>query len=295
MSTLSERYLELLKKSLLDEMYVENEARLFYLFSQLMFGGNRSPDVDEIVRSFLQIQNLPNFSMFTKAKEDGSFNDIALTDAQGKTTTYYPARNIVFVAHSMIGRMRMNNLHECMSRVVADQIEGDFIETGVWKGGATIFMRGFLEANDIGNRKVWVADSFEGLPPPAEHDQGMDFTKTAFPYLAIGLDEVRELFHRYELLDDQVVFLKGWFKDTLPTAPIEKLAVLRLDGDLYSSTWDALINLYHKLSPGGFAIIDDYYSFPGCRTAVDDYRVQHGVSEPLTQIDGASVFWRKAA
>jgi O-methyltransferase len=295
MRTVSERYLELLKKSLLDELYVENEARIFYLFSQLMFGGNRSPDVDEIVRSFLQIQKLPDFSLFTKAKEDGSVIDIALTDAQGKTATYSPARNITFVAHSMIGRMRMNNIHECMNRVITDAIQGDFIETGVWKGGATIFMRGFLQAQNIVNRKVWVADSFEGLPPPAENDQGMDFTKNSFPYLAISLEDVRALFHRYDLLDDQVIFLKGWFKDTLPTAPIDKLAVLRLDGDLYSSTWDALISLYHKLSPGGFAIVDDYYSFPGCQTAVDDFRIQHGVTEPLIQIDGASVFWRKTA
>jgi O-methyltransferase len=123
----------------------------------------------------------------------------------------------------------------------------------------------------------------------------MDYTSKVYPYLAVGLDEVQELFRRYELLDDQVVFLKGWFKDTLPAAPIEKLAVLRLDGDLYSSTWDALSSLYPKLSPGGFVIVDDYFSFPGCQDAVDDYRMQYGVTEALTQIDGQSVIWRKAA
>jgi O-methyltransferase len=295
MNTLPGRYLELLKKSLLNELYVENEARLNFLFSQLVFGNRDQLDIDAIVADYVAITKSPSYPLFPKCKLDGTFVELSAVDSQGKTTPYFAGRNIVFVAHSMIGRKRMNNLHECMERVVADAIPGDFIETGVWKGGATIFMRGFLQANGIGDRKVWVADSFEGLPPPGEKDQGMDYTSKVYPYLAVGLDEVQELFRRYELLDDQVVFLKGWFKDTLPAAPIEKLAVLRLDGDLYSSTWDALSSLYPKLSPGGFVIVDDYFSFPGCQDAVDDYRMQYGVTEALTQIDGQSVIWRKAA
>jgi O-methyltransferase len=94
------------------------------------------------------------------------------------------------------------------------------------------------------------------------------------------------------LLDDQVCFLKGWFKDTLPSAPIEKLAVMRLDGDMYGSTMDAFANLYHKLSPGGFCIIDDY-AIEGCRNAVNDFREQHNVQEPLQVIDWTGRYWRK--
>ena len=112
--------------------------------------------------------------------------------------------------------------------------------------------------------------------------------------IALSLEEVQELFARYDLLDEQVGFLKGWFKDTLPTAPIERLALLRLDGDLYESTMDALTALYDRLSPGGFVIVDDYYALAACQQAVDEFRAARGADEPLERIDRDSVFWRKA-
>src|SRR5205085_12029434 len=99
-------------------------------------------------------------------------------------------------------------------------------------------------------------------------------------------------FHKYGLLDEQVVFLKGWFKDTLPTAPIDTLAILRLDGDMYSSTMDALVHLYPKLSKGGFCIIDDY-GLPACRQAVHAYRAQHHIQSEIREIDWTGSFWRK--
>jgi O-methyltransferase len=105
---------------------------------------------------------------------------------------------------------------------------------------------------------------------------------------------VQEHFRRFDLLDDNVRFLKGWFKDTLPSAPIEKLAVMRLDGDMYESTMDALKALYPKLSPGGFVIIDDYGCIPACKKAVEDYRAAHGIVEQIVTIDWSGVYWRKA-
>ena len=101
-------------------------------------------------------------------------------------------------------------------------------------------------------------------------------------------------FRRYDLLDEQVQFLKGWFSDTLPTAPIDKLAVLRLDGDMYASTMDALDALYDKVSPGGYVIVDDYGAVPACAKAIHDYRDAHGVKDELVEIDWASVYWRKS-
>ena len=99
-------------------------------------------------------------------------------------------------------------------------------------------------------------------------------------------------FRKYDLLDERVQFLKGWFKDTLPTAPIEKLAILRLDGDLYESTMDSLTNLYHRVSQGGFIIIDDYV-LPTCEAAVTDFRKATNIQEPLVRIDNYAVYWRK--
>jgi O-methyltransferase len=111
--------------------------------------------------------------------------------------------------------------------------------------------------------------------------------------LAVSLEEVQNNFRRYGLLDDQVRFLKGWFRDTLPSAPIRRLAVLRLDGDLYESTIDSLTHLYPKLVRGGYAIIDDFGDVPACRQAVMDYRALHGITEEIIPIDWSGAFWRK--
>jgi hypothetical protein len=108
-------------------------------------------------------------------------------------------------------------------------------------------------------------------------------------------DDVREHFERYGLLDDQVRFLRGWFHETLPAAPIERLALLRLDGDLYDSTFQALQALYPKLSVGGYAIVDDYGSFSECRRAVHDYLRIAGCEAELRRVDDEAVYWEKRA
>ena len=198
-------------------------------------------------------------------------------------------------AETMIGLKRLDNLHACIDAVIQDQIPGDFIETGVWRGGACIFMRAALNVYGDQVRKIWAADSFEGLPKPDgryQQDEG-DPHWTYSHTLAVSLDQVRENFAKYGLLDERVCFLKGWFKDTLPTAPIEQLAILRLDGDMYSSTMDALVHLYPKLSRGGFAVIDDYGWIESCRNAVTDFRESNKINDPITPIDATGVYWRK--
>ena len=205
----------------------------------------------------------------------------------------WPAR-----ADSMIGLRRMDNIQTCIETVLREDVPGDLIEAGVWRGGACIFMRGVLKAYGDTTRKVWVSDSFEGLPPPDASRYPADagdklHTQTG---LAVGVQQVRHNFERYGLLDDQVKFLVGWFKDTLPTAPIEKLAVARLDGDMYESTIQAIEALYPKLSPGGFLIIDDYGSHPTqCARAIHEYRDAHGITEEIIDVDGYGAYWRKSA
>ena len=171
-------------------------------------------------------------------------------------------------AETMIGLKRLDNIQFCIEHILQDGVPGDLIETGVWRGGATIFMRGVLKAYGDTTRKVWVADSFQGLPKPKpgvwrddERGRLWKFGTT----LAVSLEQVRANFARYGLLDEQVRFLPGWFSDTLPTAPIDRLALMRLDGDMYESTMDGLRTLYPKLSSGGYCIIDDYYAQSGQR------------------------------
>jgi O-methyltransferase len=198
-------------------------------------------------------------------------------------------------ADTMIGLKRLENLQYCVTEVIRKNVPGDFIETGVWRGGASIFMRALLKVYGDQTRLVWVADSFEGLPKPDgryQQDGGDRHWKLSHT-LAVSVEQVQANFARYGLLDNQVRFLAGWFKDTLPTAPINQLAVLRLDGDMYSSTMDALQSLYHRLSLGGYVIIDDYGAVPNCKQAVDDFRADHKITEQLHQIDWTGVFWEK--
>ncbi len=206
-------------------------------------------------------------------------------------------RDLPADAETMIGMQRLTSLQHCVETVLGDDIPGDLIECGVWRGGACILMRAVLAAYGDKTRCVWLADSFAGMPRPDtanyKADKGifMRFDLNA-PILAVSEAEVRANFERYGLLDDQVRFLPGWFKDTLHDAPIDRIAVLRLDGDLYESTIQALDALYPRLSPGGFCIIDDYV-IKACRQAVTDYRAKHGVSAEIVDIDGWGVLWRK--
>ncbi|WP_341924277.1 TylF/MycF family methyltransferase [Nocardioides psychrotolerans] len=198
-------------------------------------------------------------------------------------------------AETMIGMKRLANVRACVESVIADGVPGDLIETGAWRGGSTIYMRAILKAHGETDRTVWVADSFEGLPAyDGRYEADAGDQHHTRDELAISVDDVRDNFRRYDLLDEQVRFLVGWFSDTLPTAPIEQLAVLRLDGDMYSSTMDALDALYDKVSVGGYVIVDDYGAVPACAKAIHDFRDARGITDPIEEIDWAGVFWRKS-
>ncbi len=212
------------------------------------------------------------------------------------------ARDWPSQAHTMIGTRRLDQVQQMVLELVDDGVPGDLIETGVWRGGSVIFMRGILEALGVRDRVVWVADSFEGFPSPPEQGgterSWTSMDKESNPQAqavltGMSLDDVRGNFERYGLLDDQVRFLPGWFHHTLPQAPIERLALLRLDGDLYDSTRDALEALYPKVSPGGYVIVDDYDFTEECRTAVHDYLDSIGERVDLVT-DAEAAFWRRA-
>ncbi|RDU96788.1 macrocin O-methyltransferase [Trinickia dinghuensis] len=192
---------------------------------------------------------------------------------------------------------KLDNVLELTLRLHEEDIPGDLIETGVWRGGMTIWMRALLRALGDNTRNVWVADSFSGLPAP---DPTLDLrdaiwahVMTSVQSLEASLDDVKEAFAYVGLLDERVRFLPGRFADTLPSAPISQLAMMRLDGDWYESTWDALDALYPKLVHGGYAIVDDYRLPTGCARAVDEYRSRHGIGAPLIDVDRQTVYWRK--
>ena len=198
-------------------------------------------------------------------------------------------------AETMIGLRRLENLEALIVDLVRRDVPGDLVETGVWRGGATIFMRGVLKVLGDTSRLVWACDSFAGLPKadPERYPADAGDPHWSFAELVASLDQVKANFARYGLLDEQVCFLEGWFRDTLPGAPMERIALLRLDGDMYESTYVALEALYPRVALGGFVVVDDYGAIPTCRQAVTDYRERNGIGEPMHPIDWTGVYWRR--
>jgi hypothetical protein len=200
-------------------------------------------------------------------------------------------------AETMIGLHRLNNIESCVTEVLDKRVPGDLVETGVWRGGAAIFMRALLKAFGDRDRIVWAVDSFEGLPKPGTSSHTADAADTLSEfnaYLGVSLDQVKSNFARYGLLDDQVQFVKGWFRDSLPSAPINQIAVLRLDGDMYESTMEVLENLYSKVSPGGYVIVDDYGVYESCKAAIHDFRNECHIEDEIKTIDWSGVYWKRS-
>lgn len=286
-------YLDLMKQSLTDSIYINdplamydfcrprtNKTARWKLYGVAFLEKLLSPFKIRLVRPYV-IQGVGDSTLLSTDE---------LLDIR-RTGRDWPVR-----AHTMIGLKRLDNLQFCVETVLNDQVRGDLIETGVWRGGSCIFMRSILKAYGDTTRSVWVADSFAGLPRPSAEiytaDAGDGF-HTCVNYLGVSREAVEKNFRSYNLLDGQVHFLEGWFKDTLPSAPIDHLAILRLDGDMYESTIQALEALYSKLSFGGFVIIDDYFLGP-CRQAVADFRSRNCINDTIIDIDGMGAFWRKS-
>ena len=293
---LGQRYIELLKKSLLNELYVDQEVRLYHLVRSVF--GPAAIDPARLFAELVRPETIPDdlVGQVLKAKAGGQPLVFTVETPQGRRKALNRYRAVTDFPLTMIGRRRLDNLQFCVEKALEDGVPGDLIETGVWRGGASIFMRGLLAAHGVSDRLVFAADSFMGLPKPSRpEDQAHDLSREKLPFLAVSLAEVKANFARFGLLDDRVRFLEGWFKDTLPAAPIDRLAVLRLDGDLYESTLDALTALYDKVSPGGFIIVDDYFAMEPCQQAVTDFRKSRGLTEEIVDIDHLGAFWRKRA
>jgi len=272
-----EQYLDLLKRCLVGSIYEESGWELSLTSAQMQ---ELEPRKGAFVRSArTKLLNLAHKYGWVLLKRK-AFNEADRDEGKD-----WP-----LIGYTMVGRKRLDNVQQCVETVIKDGIEGDLVETGVWRGGTVIFMRALLKALGDEDRRVWVADSFEGLPAPAGAGDGMDLSTV--DYLKVTQETVQKNFERFGLLDERVKFLKGWFCDTLPSAPIEKISVLRLDGDMYSSTMDALTSLFHKVSPGGFVIVDDYSSWESCRRAVHDFLDKKGLKPDIKKIDWTGAYWR---
>ena len=194
-------------------------------------------------------------------------------------------------SHTMVGMERLNALQSAAETIFQRNIPGDFIECGVWRGGASIFLRAVMDEYNQTERTLFVADSFSGLPK-SEIAVDSPLMLHKIDYLAVSLEEVQDNFKRYGLLS-RVQFLKGFFEQQ-SFSEVKQLSLLRLDGDLYSSTMTCLEKLYDKVSPGGFVIIDDYSAITACKQAVDEFRQARGITAPLVFTDLCEAYWIKS-
>ncbi|GGW21729.1 hypothetical protein GCM10011452_03470 [Gemmobacter lanyuensis] len=266
-------YLDLLEQRLLNTGAREAEARLRALLVTLKSAGR-----EDLIEA-------------SKSAYPRQLRRVIGAETEGLLV----GNEVLPTALTMTGKKRLSYLRRAVETVLEQAIPGDLIECGVWRGGSAMMMAGILAARRINDRSVWLADSFEGLPVM---DGDLDCSGFVEPLnnagLAVSENTVRASFEEIGLMSDRIRFLPGWFCDTLPHAPIDRIALLRLDGDHYSSTMDALTALYDKVSPGGVIIIDDY-ALPRCAEAVDEFRATRGIFEPVERIDHTGIAWRKQA
>jgi len=200
-----------------------------------------------------------------------------------------------FMGATMTGWKRLDNIRNLLQDVIKNNVTGDFIETGVWRGGASVFARAVITAyGEAENRVSYVCDSFAGLPPGERNLDKADANWDNTPYLEVPLEIVTNNFIKYGMLDSNVVFAKGFFNETMPalSKEIKNLAIMRLDGDMYESTVDVLYTLYDKLSIGGYLIMDDWTNFPS-KIACEDFFKVHGINPEIIPIDDLSAYWKK--
>jgi O-methyltransferase len=197
---------------------------------------------------------------------------------------------------TMVGRMRLENIEKLLFNVIEAQVPGDFVECGVWRGGASLYAKGVLKALDVHDRKVHLVDSFEGLPKASQERDRDVWSEMNF--LKVSLEQVQEPFKQLGLFDDGVAFHKGFFKHSLPLlrkqllAEKKNIAVLRMDGDMFESTMDILYNLYDLVSVGGCVIIDDF-EIREAKEAVATFLQHHKLTVQYIRIDNFAAYFCK--
>src|SRR5262249_13880728 len=256
----------ILKGALLNEHDIETEARLDYLVScqalGVPFDWARLRDPAYHLRGELwQLEN---------TKRSGMAPD------NGTEAPYFP--------YAAMGENRLDHLERCLDTIRGASIDGDLVDCGVGRGGGAIFMRGYREAYQLPGRQVWAADRFANPALLAPDANGV-------ANQIADLNMVRAAFERFDLLDERVRFLQGPIAETLVNAPIERVALLRVDGALVESPADPLEALYDMVTTGGFVVVDGC-DVPGCRESLEAFRERRGIVEPMERVDDRGLYWR---
>ncbi len=265
------RYLRTVKASLSNEHYLENEARLAHLTTRV---GSGKPVEARVLRDPVR-HDQDTYSSLVRQRLGPAGPDPATSS---------------FVPYTDMGRTRLDHLERCLDAVRLGDVPGDLVECGTGRGGGAIFMRAWIDGHELPDRTVWVADHFRSAPEPRKAPH---LPRQGVAGFQADLNLVRDGFERFGLLDDRVRFLQGHLSETLPGAPVHEVAVLRLGRGLGDEAGDALRHLYDRIAPGGFVIVDDVVGSP-THQAVEAFRAERGITEPLDQIDAHARGWRKA-
>ncbi len=187
-------------------------------------------------------------------------------------------------------------LYRSIEYVVRNRIPGDIVECGVWSGGSMLLAAHALLHFGDTSRRIWLYDTFAGMPRPEAVDarwDGVPALPTWEHYQRAGRswcyggtqDHVRHVVSSSGYPEDQFVFVEGMVEDTLPAIGPEQISLLRLDTDLYRSTYHELVHLYPRLAVGGILIVDDYGAFQGAKIATDQFIEENQLPLFLARID----------
>ncbi|MEZ5181017.1 MAG: TylF/MycF/NovP-related O-methyltransferase [Acidimicrobiales bacterium] len=268
------RYLSVIKAALLNEHHLEHEVRLRHLAERLVQG--RPADV-ELLRDPPRAGRA-QFEQLKRERRDG-------TEVGGRGIASY-------LPYTAVGRRRLDDLEAALEQVRADEVPGDLVEVGTGRGGGAIFLRAFLEAHELPDRRVVVVDRFRAAPEGA---RSADLRRDKVDGLRSDLNQVRDGFERFELLDDRVRFLQGPPAATLPDAPIEQVALLRIGpGTSADDCRVALDELYGALSVGATVMVDAAAD-PEVAEVVRSFRAERAIEGPLEALEPTTLTWRKAA
>jgi O-methyltransferase len=200
--------------------------------------------------------------------------------------------------YTMTSRERMYAMFQATRHLVEADVPGDIVECGVWRGGSAMMSALTLLSLGDRDRKLWLYDTFEGMPEPGAPDVGLrgedahaewkrnqrgDINEWCFA----PLDEVRANMVATGLPPERLELVQGKVEDTIPGHTPGNISLLRLDTDWYESTYHELVHLFPLLSPGGVVILDDYGQWAGVRDAVDRYLDEQGTHLLLSRVDYA--------
>lgn len=197
---------------------------------------------------------------------------------------------------TMTSEERVSGLHTALKKVFENNIDGDFVECGIYLGGNIIIAKKFFDSVNIKNKQFFCYDTFTGMTSPGIEDTHLahklwdNKAKCLAP-----MNAVIEQFNKHNILDERIVFIKGDVLETLKDKKNlpKKICILRLDTDWYESTLSELENLYHLLEPGGYLIIDDYGYWNGCKKAVDKFFGENFVNEKFIKLDNTGIMYQK--